>query len=254
MILLIIEKLRYCDIMNLEETIYRRQSIRLYDDTPLDNQALDEIRDFIDNAKVLNPDIKWTYDILSTENISTMMRWKAPHYLVLFSEKKENYYQNIGFIFQQVDLFLQSREIGTCWIGMASPKKYKNEDKDQKFIIAISFGKSPKNIYREINQFKRKDLEEISDMADEKLIPAQLAPSATNGQPWYFTHNDDGSYDLYRARLGVIRNKFMGKWRKIDTGIALAHLYVSNEDSFRFYRKDNPKELKGYVYDGSFEI
>ena len=137
---------------------------------------------------------------------------------------------------------------------MASPKKYKNEDKDQKFIIAISFGKSPKDIYREIDQFKRKDLEEISDKADEKLIPAQFAPSATNAQPWYFTHNDDGSYDLYRERLGVIRNKFMGKWRKIDTGIALAHLYVSNGDSFRFYRKDNPKELKGYVYDGSFEI
>ena len=37
--------------MNLEDTIYKRQSIRSYDDAPLDNQTLDEIRDFIDNAK-----------------------------------------------------------------------------------------------------------------------------------------------------------------------------------------------------------
>ena len=125
--------------MNLEDTIYKRQSIRSYDDAPLDNQTLDEIRDFIDNAKELNPNIKWSYEILPREKISTMMRWKAPHYIAIFSEEKENFYQNIGFIFQQVDLYLQSREIGTCWIGMASPKGYKNPDKSQKFIIAISF-------------------------------------------------------------------------------------------------------------------
>ena len=113
--------------MNLEETIYKRQSIRSYDENPLDDQTLDEIRDFIDNAKELNPNIKWSYEILSTKNVNTMMRWKAPHYLALFSEEKENYHQNIGFIFQQVDLYLQSREIGTCWIGMASPKGYKND-------------------------------------------------------------------------------------------------------------------------------
>lgn len=240
--------------MNLEDAIYKRQSIRLYDDLPLDDKTLGEIRDFIDNAKELNPNIKWSYDILPTKNISTMMRWKAPHYLVMFSEEKENHYQNIGFIFQQADLFLHTKGIGTCWIGMASPRGYKNQDKNQKFIIAISFGKSPQNIYRESDQFKRKGLDEITDEVDDRLIPAQFAPSSTNSQPWYFTHNDDGSYDLYRENRGMLRNKFMGKWNQIDTGIALAHLYVSNRDSFRFYRKDNPKDLKGYFYDGSFEI
>ena len=240
--------------MNLEDTIYRRQSIRFYDKTPLDSQTLEEIRNFIDNAKELNPHIKWSYELLPVENVSTMMRWKAPHYIAIFSEEKENYYQNIGFIFQQVDLYLQSRGIGTCWIGMGNPKGYENPDKSQKFIIVISFGRSPKNIYRELNQFKRKEIGEISDKVDERLVPAQLAPSATNSQPWYFTHSDDGSYDLYRVKLGMIRSKFMGRWNRIDNGIVLAHLYVSNLDSFRFYRRDNPKELKGYVYDGSFEI
>ena len=238
---------------SLEDTIYKRQSIRSYKDAPLDNQSLDEIKNFIDNAKPLNSDIKWSYEILSTENISTMMRWKAPHYIAIFSEEKENYYQNVGFIFQQVDLFLESNGIGSCWIGMGNPKDYKELD-GQKFIILMSFGKSDKNIYRERNQFKRKTLDAISDRPDEKLIPAQFAPSSINTQPWYFTHNDDGSYDLYRVKRGVLRNRFMGKWNKVDTGIALAHLYVANRDSFRYYIKDNPKELNGYFYDGSFEI
>ena len=252
--MLILLKNRYCDKMTLEDTIYKRQSIRSYDKTPLDNQTLDEIRDFIDNAKELNPNIKWSYEILPEENMSTKMRWNAPHHIAIFSERKENYYQNIGFIFQQVDLFLQSKEIGSCWLGMASPKNYKNDDESQKHIIGMAFGKSGENIYRQRNQFKRKPLDEISDKVDERLIPAQLAPSAINRQPWYFTHNDDESYDLYRINLGTIRNKLLGRWSRIDTGIALAHLYVSNRDSFRFYVKDNPKELKGYFYDGSFEI
>ena len=182
------------------------------------------------------------------------MRWKAPHYIAIFSEEKENYYQNIGFIFQQVDLFLQSKGIGTCWIGMGNPKNYENPDKDQKFIIIISLGKSKGNLYREINQFRRKSLDEISDKLDERLVPAQFAPSASNTQPWYFTHNDEGSYDLYRVKLGRLRNRFYKKWNQIDTGITLAHLYVANEDTFKFYMKDNPKELKGLFYAGSFEI
>ena len=239
--------------MNLEDTIYKRQSIRSYDNEPLDNQSLDEIREFIDNAKPLNPNIKWSYEIFSQDEISTMMRWKAPHYIAIFSEENENYYQNVGFIFQQLDLFLQSRQIGSCWIGMGNPKDYKCPD-GQKFIILMAFGKSKKQIYRERNQFKRKGLDAISDRVDEKLIPAQFAPSSINTQPWYFTHNDDGSYDVYRVKRGVIRNRFVGKWNRVDVGIALAHLYVANKDSFRFYMKDNPKEFKGYFYDGSFDI
>ena len=105
-----------------------------------------------------------------------------------------------------------------------------------------------------IEAAQRKSLDEISDNSDEKLVPAQFAPSASNTQPWYFTHNDDGSYDLYRVKLGRLRNRFYKKWNKIDTGIALAHLYVANKDSFRFYMKDNPEESKGLFYAGSFEI
>lgn len=240
--------------MNLEDTIYKRQSIRSYDDSPLDDETLDEIREFIDNAKELNPDIKWSYEILPKENISTMLRWKAPHYIAIFSEEKDNCYQNIGFIFQQADLFLQSKGIGTCWIGMGSPKNYDNPDDSQKFIIIISIGKPSGNLYREIDQFRRKDLDEISDKRDERLVPAQLAPSASNTQTWYFTHNEDGSYDLYRKKGRMLRNKIYGKWNQIDIGIALAHLYVANADTFKFYRKDNPKELKGHFYEGSFEI
>ena len=241
--------------MNLKETIFKRRSVRSYEDTPLNSETLDEIKEFIETVKPLNPNISWSYDIAGPKNIKTIMQWKAPHYLLIYSEEKENYYQNIGFIFQQVDLYLQSKGIGSCWIGLASPKNYENKNKSQKYIIMISFGKSSKPLYRDdINRFKRNSLEQISAEIDERLIPAMLAPSATNSQPWYFTHNIDNTYNLYRIKHGLVKRKTLGKWNKVDVGIALSHLYIANKDTFKFYIEDNPKKLDGYYYEGSFKL
>lgn len=241
--------------MNLEETIYKRQSCRTYNQTLLDEKTLDDIKTFISQAKILNDNIKWDYDIVTSNNVKSLLRWRAPHYIFIFSEEKENYKENIGFIFQQLDLYLQSIGIASCWLGMVSPNsEYVNKNPELKFIITISFGKSSTKTYREITDFNRKKLEEIADKPDEKLKPAQYAPSAINSQPWYFTHNDDGSYNVYREKLGFIKKRTVGKWNPIDMGISLAHLYVANRDTFKFYVKNNPEELKDYNYVGTIEI
>ena len=40
----------------------------------------------------------------------------------------------------------------------------------------------------------------------------------------------------------------------LDAGIALAHLYVANEDTFQFFKTENATEVPGYVYIGSCTI
>lgn len=242
------------DSMNLQDTIYKRQSIRKYDKTPLDPQALEELRDFIDGAEVLNPDIKWSYDIVGPENVRMLQRFKSPHYLLIFSESKQNYLQNIGFIFQQVDLYLQSNGIGSCWIGAGSPKNYENPNPEHEFVIMMIFGKPQGELYRISSQFERKIICEISDERDSKLMPAQHAPSAANTQTWYFTHNDDGSYNLYRNRRKFRLSKKMEMWNQIDMGVALAHMYVANPDTFKFSLDRPHEELKNKVFEGSFTI
>lgn len=239
--------------MNLEETIYKRRSVRNYENESLTDENMEKLRNHINSVKVLNENIRWSYDIVSKDNIKTILPWKAPHYLLLYSEEKENYLENIGFIFQQADLFIQSNGWGSCWLGMASPKNYETEDFKQKFIITMSFGKTEENT-REINEFKRNALKQISDMDDEKLIPAQLAPSATNSQPWYFTHNNDGSYNIYRKKQNILRRRFTEKWNKIDIGISLAHLYITYMESFKFYIRPDAEELSNLYYEGSFKF
>lgn len=205
------------------------------------------VHEFLKNAKALDDTIEYHYEIFRKEEINIKTRWRAPYYLGLFSEKKSCYKENIGFVFQQLSLFMQSIGIGSCWVGLASLKQ-----KDPNFVILMAFGKSD-NITRNLSDFKRKKLTEISDFEDERLIPAQLAPSAINAQPWYFKHAGD-SFDVYMQKQNIIKRQFIKKWNPIDVGIALAHLYVANEDTFNFEVKKSYEKLKGYTYTGSVEI
>ncbi|WP_407412941.1 nitroreductase family protein [Methanobrevibacter sp.] len=230
--------------MNLEEQIYLRKSCRKYLDDEID---MDSIHKFLSSVKPLNDDINYYYKILTRDEVNLRTRWSAPYYLALFSEKKENYLTNIGFVFQQVSLYLQSVGIGSCWVGLASLK-----EKSSEFVIVISFGRS-ENMTRDISDFKRKQLSEISDFADERLTPARLAPSAVNSQPWYFKHSDD-EFDVYQVKQNFVKRQFLKKWNPIDVGIALAHMYVANEKTFEFYRKSDFEEIKGYTYIGSIKI
>lgn len=230
--------------MNLENQIYVRKSCRNYSDDEID---MDPIHEFIGNVKPLIEGINYRYEILTPDKLNIRTRWSAPYYLALFSPKKEGYLENIGFVFQQVSLFMQSIGIGSCWVGMASLKR-----KDDEFVIAISFGKSDK-MTREREDFKRRNLSDISDYDDEKLVPAQLAPSAINSQPWYFKHTDDG-FDVYQVKQNILKRQVLKKWNPIDVGIALAHLYVANQQSFEFYKKTDFENIKGYTYTGSIKI
>ena len=208
---------------------------------------MNPIRKFISEVKPLNSNINYYYEIFAKGQVKLRTRWSAPYYLALYSEKKANYLENIGFVFQQVSLFMQSIGIGSCWVGMGSVK-----EKNPEFVILIAFGKSDK-MTRDISEFKRKGLSEISDYADERLKPAQLAPSAINSQPWYFKHSDDG-FDVFQIKQNIIKRQFLKKWNPIDVGIALAHMYVSNEESFDFEIKRDVKNIKGYRYVGSIKI
>lgn len=90
--------------------------------------------------------------------------------------------------------------------------------------------------------------EQITDKADPRLEPARLAPSAVNSQPWYFTREGNAIH-VYCTQTGIA-----GYMNRIDMGIALAHLYVANEKSFRFLKADKVPEVSGYGYSGSIII
>lgn len=47
----------------------------------------------------------------------------------------------------------------------------------------IAFGKAIDNPFRNLNEFNRRSLNEISNVTDSQLEAARLAPSSMNSQP-----------------------------------------------------------------------
>ena len=226
--------------MNLNEMIYHRKSCRSFTGKPVDGAMIEKILSF--DLTPLYPDIEVRMDIVSRDKVKCICPWATPQLIAVYSEKTDGYLENIGFMFQQMDLYLQTLGLGVCWLGMGRMNpKTTTAVEGMKFVIMLAFG-YPKGdqLRHDRKGFKRKSMEQITDKPDLRLETARLAPSAVNSQPWYFIHEND--------RIHVYCSK---KGSRLDIGIALAHLYVSNEESFQFFRSENAFELTGYTYVGS---
>lgn len=240
----------------LAEMIYKRKSTRAYTSDAVDGETLARIRDFIDGIIPLYPEIPTRYEIVTRDKVKSMFKWLPEYAVAAFSEEKDGYLENVGFVLGKLDLFIHSLGLGSCWIGMGrmGDATVGSED-DKKFVILLFFG-HPKggSPYRKESEFNRKSLADISDRQDERLEPARLAPSSINSQPWYFSHGEEGAIHLYRTADNFLRARVMAKFNTIDTGIALSHLAVSYPDSFRYEKLDTPPDLRGKSYIGTIYI
>lgn len=240
--------------MNLSDMISKRRSVRGYTDQPVGTQTLDRIAAFCKEARPLYPDIRVEAKLVTKEQVRFYFPWKAPQLLAIYSENKPGYLENVGFVFQQVDLYLQSLGLGSCWMGLGKLRAPETEPAGMEFVILLAFGYPQGEFLRSgPGDFQRKSLAQISDQPDERLEPARLAPSSTNSQPWFFVHEDDVIH-AYCNEQGLLRHKTLGAMNRIDMGIALAQLYAANADSFRFFQTHTPTPLKGYRYTGSITL
>jgi nitroreductase len=245
---------------DLYSIIFQRKSIRKYDLDPLDEDALKEITDHLQTLKPLHKDIKIEFKILSPDVVQRRMMRKAPHYIAVFSEVKEGYLSNVGFMLQQMDLFFSANGLGSCWQGIPALKKEGLASSRLKFIILMPFGKPQETLHRtKTSQFKRKSLQEISDIkgADDLLETARLAPSARNAQPWFFT-GDEHLIHAYYLKTNFIAGLLFKEYLPIDVGISLYHLklgaeHFGKETEIIF---DNPEDnnLNEYDYVASLRL
>jgi len=226
--------------MTLNEMIYKRKSCRSFTNVPVDSAMLEIIKAF--PMKPLYPEIKVHWDIVRRNQVKCICPWTTPQLIAVYSEETDGWLENVGFLFQQMDLYLQSLGLGVCWLGMGriNPKTTA-QVAGMQFVIMLAFG-YPKGdqLRHDFMAFKRKTPEQIADQADPKLEPARLAPSAVNGQPWYFVHDGDTVHAYCKH-----------KGNRLDVGIALAHLYVANAETFRFFKADDIPFVPGYEYIGS---
>ena len=239
--------------MELNNMIDRRSSCRSFTGTPVAEETLEQVRAL--DMKPLYPDIGVHWEIVPREQVKCLCPWTTPQLIAVYSQPKDGYLENVGFLFQQMDLYLQSLGLGVCWLGMGrlDPRSARRVD-GMEFVIMLAFGYPKGNARRAgAGEFRRKALAEIADREDPRLEPARLAPSSVNSQPWYFTH-EDGMLHAWCVLQGILKNKPMGFMNRIDMGIALAHLYAADPDRFRFFKVEKAIAVKGYGYIGSVTL
>ena len=239
--------------MCIADMIPRRRSVRAYKAEVIAPTVLDELRAYMEGLVPLIPGAKVVGRIIPMEHGNYLQKWKTPHFIAIFSDGSDAGLLNVGFMYQQLDLYAQSRGLGTCWVGLGSLTDREPVPEGMKLAVMMAIGIPDDVPERTARDFKRKPMEELSDLPDPRLEPLRLAPSATNSQPWFVTH-DGEMLHIWREELGVIKQRTHGRMNKIDMGIGLCHLYVTNPGKFRFCRMENPPTLAGQIYIGTVTL
>ena len=247
-------------------SIFKRKSTKRYDPTPLSEDTLKEILNHLNDLKPLYDDINTEVKILPLEDVQVKKKKKeAPHYFAMFSQTKDGYFANLGFMMQQMDLFLNEKGIGSCWQGSPKPKEEVLKNSDLEFVIVMAFGnpRDSKPVHRDISEFERKSLSEISTVqgAEELLEAARLAPSSGNIQPWFFT-GDKSLIHVYTSKAYKKKDyplQIIKKYNNISVGIALYHFKVAAEHfgkniEILFDKKAENDLPNGYEYTLSLKI
>jgi nitroreductase len=198
--------------------------------TPLNLTIISELKNYASSVKPIDASINYEFSYLGTEDVKNLLPIKAPHYICIYSEKKDGYLMNAGYLLQQIDLYLSANNLASCWLGMAKPTKDVPLMKNgMDFVIMLAFGNTAEQVHRtNVNEFNRKSLTSITSLSgiDNLLEPVRLAPSASNKQSWYFSGNRE-EIIVSREKQNVIKAQLYGKMNQINIGIALCHLGLS---------------------------
>ncbi len=213
----------------LYQMIFKRKSFHLFHnlgDRKLSPTELEDIRSFWQGLTPLCPDIKTAMRIVPEREVTN--RHGQEYCIVFYSEKKGNYLQNIGYLGQLLELYLVSRNIGTCWYGIGKARETAFEGLEYVIMIAIAKAEDPAKYRRDLFKARRKPVEEIwlGAPIDGVSDIARFAPSACNSQPWRVERTGN-TLQIYRrkpAKIGLMTPANASYMNRIDMGIYLCVL------------------------------
>ena len=227
----------------LYDMIFKRKSFHLFRNIGkehITNDELKNIEEYFTKLKPLVDDIKVKIKIVKE---GATCRRGQEYCILFYSEKKENYLQNIGYLGEQLDLYLVSKNIGTLWIGIGKVDEKQYDGLDYVIMIAIAKVDSAEKFRKDMYKSKRKELQEIWN-GDNYLNIANIvrfAPSACNTQPW-IVESSERELKVYRYRKqgkrGIMPKDKVIYYNQIDIGIFLCFLELCLEQNNIKYNRN----------------
>lgn len=269
--------------MELYDAIFYRKTIKSYSNKTIKNSLLEEIKNLCGNITYLNDDLNIKAHLIKRGHLIHFLIGKesgvkAPHYILITSNKGEDYLQNVGFAMEKLILELTCLGIGTSWlkcqlkredikefVQLDEIESEYDEDEDERYedidenqleypvsLLAIGYPDQYDSLFRKSkNAYDRKKVKEICKKFDPKwsdiLERVSVSPSIMNKQPWIFKSKDYG-FDLYE-KLPKKRLKIEDE-NKISMGAALRHFDISCKEKnlqVKYVKKNiNNKRKKAY--------
>lgn len=249
--------------MDYKKLISNRKSVRDYKKTGLKNEYIRELENYINNAKRLLKNINVEAFIMGNE-VFTKLNGKAgykgfmldaPNYIILLSDKDDNYIKNAGYVGEEIVLKALDMQIGSCWVTFDDANLVKDSldivsDKELVAIIALGYDDNKTkaiNLHKTGENISKTKLDIVSDNISERLGVedivylhswgnvataeylknrgllnafhyARLAPSTLNRQPWRFILDDD------IVVLAVRDDEHTGTYEEeVDAGIVMLY-------------------------------
>ena len=213
------------------EAIFKRKSFHLFRNVGADRISPEELAN-IEKAyadfETLYSETKTAIRIVPASKMN--FKRDAEYCILIYSEKKENYLMNAGYIGQQLDLWLVTHNIGSLWFGIGKPDEPTYRGMDYVIMIAIRKVNDETKFRTDMFKAKRKPLAEIWSGDDLGVANiARFAPSACNSQPWY-VESKNGELTVFRYRksgkIGIMPTSAASYFNRIDIGIYLCILEI----------------------------
>ena len=206
----------------LYDMIFKRKSFHIFKDIGhIEDEELKEIETYCDTLVPLVPNIRTAVRIVPGEE--TTCKRGQEYCILLYSEKKEHYLQNIGYLGQQLDLYLASKNIGALWFGIGKTTQPRYDGLDVVIMIAIA-KMLPDKFRKNMFKSKRKPVEEIwqGAVVEGGTEIGRFYPSACNTQPW-FVKREGQLLTVYRykkqGKRGIMPKDKVTYYNQIDLGI-----------------------------------
>lgn len=225
------------------DMIFKRKSFHLFrnvGDEKITPAELAEIKKAYRNFSPLYSEIKTAIRIVPAQTVN--FKRDAEYCILIYSEKKENYLMNAGYIGEQLDLWLVKHNIGSLWFGIGKPDEPTYNGMDFVIMIAIRKVSDETKFRKDMFKAKRKPLSET--WSGDTLGVADIvrfAPSACNTQPWY-VENKNGELTVYRykkpGKRGIMPASAVSYFNRIDIGIYLCILEIClHKNGIKFERE-----------------
>ena len=223
--------------------IFKRKSFHIFRNVEgeITEEELRIIKEKYETFSPLYENIKTELRIVPSEK--TTCKRGQDYCILLYSEQKDGYLHNIGYLGEQRDLLLSSMNIGALWFGIGKTEEKSENDLDYVIMLAIKKVNDEKKFRKDMFKSKRKELSEVlsGNYFKDIINIARFAPSACNTQPWKVISEKD-KLTVYRykksGKRGIMPADKVAYYNRIDIGIFLLFLELClGHEGISFERK-----------------